>query len=184
MKHHHSCEHQPSNNQTTSQEKVASEPVETASSTDNQLISCQSDLKELHEKFLRVNADLHNFKNRMAREKASWIQDANIQMLKDLLPVVDNFERAFVTADGQQLETADKKWLDGLHLTYKELTKFLYDKGVREIDCSTSFDPQVHEAIAHVAVPNKAAGDIIEVHQKGYMLNDIVIRPAQVSVAK
>lgn len=168
MKHNHSRENEPTNIAESSQEKSP----------------CEAHLKEIKEQLLRTNADLQNFKNRVARERTAWIQDAQIELIKKFLPIVDNFERALQVAQEQKLTELEHSWMSGIQLTYKELEKFLHENGVREIDCTKKFDPQLHEALATLQVPEKKTGDIAHVHQKGYALGDKVIRPAKVTVAQ
>jgi len=150
----------------------------------NQLKDCRKELQEFKEKYLRVAADLSNFQVRVAKERALWAQEAQTDLILGLLVVLDSFDRAL--SEHKKTESDEKfaEWLDGFELVSKNLYKFLHEKGVHEIDCSTTFDPQYHEALAHVAVPDKESGEVIEVMQKGYLFNDKVIRPAKVAVAK
>lgn len=136
--------------------------------------ACQQELKELNEKFMRVSADLHNIHARMAKERALWAQDIQLNFFKELLPVIDDFERALVQEEHPRV----------FELMHKKLVKFLHAHGVHEIDCSGAFDPHMHEALMHVTDAQKKTGDIVQVLQKGYRLKGAVIRPARVSVAQ
>ena len=147
-------------------------------------LNCQKELQDLKDKYIRVNADLQNFQARIAKERASWMYEAQAELILGLLSIVDNFERAFTEHQKQVHDEKFAAWLEGFELIGKELAKFLYDKGIREIDCSTTFDPHYHEAIAQIAVPDKQSNDIVDVAQKGYLFNDMVSRPAKVVVAK
>jgi len=152
--------------------------------SDQGLAHCQKELIDLKEKYFRVAADLQNFQARIAKERMLWTQEAQAELVLGLLSVLDNFDRALAEHQKQAHDEKFNAWVEGFELISKNLYKFLYDKGIREIDCSTTFDPQYHEAIAHIAVPDKQAGDIVEVAQKGYLFNDVVLRPAKVVVAK
>jgi len=152
--------------------------------TDSPLKNCQKELQDMKEKYLRVSADLQNFQMRIAKERALWAQEAQADLVLGLLSVLDNFDRALAEHQKQEHDEKFNAWLEGFELISKNLYEFLYKKGIREIDCSTTFDPQYHEALAHVAVPDKKAGEIVEVIQKGYLFNDTIIRPARVAVAK
>ena len=173
MKHHHSRENESNQNTHTEQTQ---QPVESS--------TCEAQIKEIKEQLLRTSADLQNFKNRVSREKSAWLRDAQASLITKLLPVVDNFERALGTIPTQGLNEQERSWINGIKLTYKEFEKFLQQADVHAIDCTKAFDPHVHEAIAHIDAPEKKSGDIVQVNQKGYVLADKVIRPAQVTVAK
>jgi molecular chaperone GrpE len=146
---------------------------------DTQLQACQQELAGLKDKFVRVSADLQNFQARITKERALWSQEAQIAVFKELLPIVDNFERALT----EPALANEKNSLAGLVLISKSLNKMLHHFGVREIDCTGTFDPQRHEALMHVNDSQKKPGEIVAVLQKGYQVNDVIIRPAKVSVA-
>lgn len=140
------------------------------------------------EQFLRLNADLQNFKKRVERERGEWMQLAQISMLKAFLPTVDDLERAITTAQKLQAQTHESEqanaWLEGFILIHKNLVKQLTDLGVTEIDCSGMFNPELHEALMQTETPDIAAGTITAVLTKGYMFQGKIIRHAQVSVAR
>jgi molecular chaperone GrpE len=148
----------------------------------DQLTTCTVELAQLKEQYVRVTADLQNFRNRVNKERAQWARDAKIEIIGAMLPIIDDFERAVVRKG--ECDQSFNAWFEGFELIYKHLCKVVHSAGVREIDCTTTFDPEVHEAVAHIASPEHAAGDIVEVFQKGYLLNEKVIRPAKVGVAK
>ncbi len=138
----------------------------------------------LKEKLVRLTADLHNMQTRMAKERVQSAQDAQIALLQGVLDVVDDYQRALREYEKQERDERLNVWFEGFGLTIKRLQQFLAAKGVREIDCSGSFDPRFHEAVAHVGGTEFPAGAIIEVLQQGYTLGDRVIRPARVAVAQ
>lgn len=176
---------QDDSNKKVADEQATTSTDQTIQDIDNkELAACKTELQDLKSKILRVTADFQNFQARISKERTSWMRDAQIELMIGLLPVLDNFDRALAEHQKQEHGEEFTTWLTGFALIAKDLQKFLYEKGVREIDYSTVFDPQYHEAVAHIADPTKNSGEIIEVLQKGYFLNDTVIRPAKVVVAK
>lgn len=184
MKHDRLSEEQINNNEPMPQEKPEQPDTQKPSACAEELDVCRKELETYKDRLARVSADLQNFRNRTEREKISWTQDKQIDLIRQLLPVVDNFERALATTPRQELTPALANWFNGLELTYKDLTKFFAEAGVKEIDCSTVFDPHVHEALTYIQTPEKESGLIVDVIQKGYLLGEKIIRPAQVCVAK
>ncbi len=146
------------------------------------LAAAREEARQTHDRWLRERADLENLKKRAARERAETIRFANERVLKDLLPVVDNLERAVEHArtggDGQPLS-------EGVALILKSLLEVLERNGVTRIESKgTPFDPSHHEAMAHVESEAHEPNVVVEEHQSGYRLNDRLLRPALVSVAK
>lgn len=138
----------------------------------------------LKEKLVRLTADLHNMQTRMAKERVQAAQDAQITLLQGVLDVVDDYQRALREYEKQERDERLNVWFEGFALTIKRLQQFLSAKGVREIDCSSTFDPRFHEAVAYVGGSNRPSGTIVEVFQQGYTLGDRVVRPARVAVAQ
>lgn len=137
--------------------------------------------QEWKDKYFRVMADFDNYKKRQEKERIRWDSLAQISLIKDLLPVIDNFERAMVeTSD----EAKQSPWFKGFELIAKDFKKYLDSIGVQEISITQGFDPSLHEAIMQTASDVHQSGDIVNVLQKGYIFKDTVIRPAQVSVAQ
>ncbi len=148
-----------------------------------QLETCMSAQKEWQERFLRLNADFENYKKRVAKDQALWIDTAQVQLLKKLLPIVDDIERAF--AQPLPTETSQQQtWLAGFSMIKESVAQFLKNSGVEEIAAAGVFDPELHEAIAQVVSPEHSSGTIVAVLQKGYKFKDTVLRPARVSVAQ
>ena len=146
------------------------------------LAAAREEARQTHDRWLRERADLENLKKRAARERAETIRFANERLLKDLLPVVDNLERAVEHAetggDGQPLS-------EGVALILKSLLEVLERNGVTRIESKgTPFDPSHHEAMGHVESEAHEPNVVVEEHQPGYRLNDRLLRPALVSVAK
>jgi molecular chaperone GrpE len=133
---------------------------------------------ELEDKLLRVAADFDNYKKRAARERAEYVTLANERLVKELLPVLDDLERA-LAAVGEHQEAAVE---EGVRLVHRSLATLLERNGVKEIDAVGKFDPHVHEAL--LSQPSDAEeGSVIDVVQKGYTLGDRVVRPARVVIA-
>ncbi len=132
----------------------------------------------LEDRLLRLAADFENYKKRAARERDEYVTHANERLVKELLPILDDLERA-LEAVAQHEEAALE---DGVRLVHRSLAQLLERHGVTEIGTTGQFDPHVHEAL--LSQPSKAdEGSVIDVIQKGYRLGGRVVRPARVVVA-
>ncbi|MFZ9505165.1 MAG: nucleotide exchange factor GrpE [Cyclobacteriaceae bacterium] len=137
----------------------------------------KDELAESRDKFLRLYAEFENYRRRTAKERLELIQNANENLMKALLPVTDDFDRA-----EKALKEAAPKESEGITLVVNKFRKILEQNGLKIMDTSSgNFDPDFHEAITQVPVPDKT-GKIIDVVEKGYLLNDKVIRHAKVVV--
>jgi len=126
----------------------------------------------------RVAADFENYRKRVARDQESLVARAHERLVKELLPVLDDLERALAAAE----EHEEAKLEEGVRLVHRELAAALEREGLAEIETNGHFDPHVHEAL--LSQPSDAEeGSVIEVVQKGYRLGDRVLRPARVVVA-
>jgi molecular chaperone GrpE len=126
----------------------------------------------------RLAADFENYRKRVARDQESLVARAHERLVKELLPVLDDLERALAAAE----EHEEAKLEEGVRLVHRELADALQREGLAEIETNGRFDPHVHEAL--LAQPSEAEeGSVIEVVQKGYRLGDHVLRPARVVVA-
>ena|SRR5690349_4019519 len=135
-------------------------------------------LAEVEDRLLRVAADFENYKKRAAREREEYVAHANERLVKDLLPILDDLERALTAAE--QHEEAQLE--EGVRLVHRSLAQLLQRNGVREIATDGKFDPHVHEAL--LSQPSEAEeGSVVDVVQKGYTLGDRVVRPARVVIA-
>jgi len=139
----------------------------------------KDELAESKDKFLRLYAEFDNFRRRSSKEKLEMIQSANEQLLKALLPVVDDFDRA-----EKSFKDKNDKESEGFFLIQNKFRKILEQYGVKPMEAlHTNFNPDLHEAITQVPAPEeKLKGKIIDVVEKGYLLNDKVIRFAKVVV--
>lgn len=149
--------------------------------TIEQLNQCKVTLAEWQEKYARLTADLENYKKRTIKERSAWAESAQEKILSQLLSIVDNFDRAMELKPEVPQEL--QAWVDGISMIYSSFGTFLKNAGVKEVSYDT-FNPEFHEALMQVDSDEKESGEIIEVMEKGYMLNDRVLRPAKVSVAK
>jgi molecular chaperone GrpE len=132
------------------------------------------------ESYLRLAADFDNYRKRVAREQAQLFQRANERLLNELLPVLDDLERALEAA----AEHEEAKLEEGVRLVHRSLLGLVERHGLSEIQTDGPFDPHVHEAL--LAQPGEGAeqGSVLQVLQKGYKLGDRVLRPARVIVAE
>jgi molecular chaperone GrpE len=142
----------------------------------------EKEAKEHYERLLRMAADFENYKKRAAREKEDWVKYANEDLIKAILPFVDNLERALNHAEKAE---NNQGVLEGLRLTLQQLLQTLYRFGVSPIESvGKSFDPTVHEAMIAVETDQHQPNQVLEEFQKGYFLKDRLLRPATVSVSK
>ena len=130
--------------------------------------------------YLRLAADFDNYRKRVAREQVEWTSRANERLLNELLPVLDDLERALEAA----AEHEEAKLEEGVRLVHRSLLGLVERHGLSEIETEGAFDPHVHEAL--LAQPGDGAeeGAVLQVLQKGYRLGDKVLRPARVIVAE
>lgn len=144
------------------------------------LAKLKEELEGAKDKYIRLYSEFENFRKRSAKEKLELIQSANEQLIKTLLPVADDFERA----ENSFREKNDKD-LEGFFLIHSKFKKILEIYGVKtmEIEQGSDFNADFHEAISQVAAPEPGLkGKIVDVVEKGYILNDKVIRYAKVVV--
>jgi molecular chaperone GrpE len=130
--------------------------------------------------YLRLAADFDNYRKRVAREQVELTSRANERLLNELLPVLDDLERALEAA----AEHEEAKLEEGVRLVHRSLLGLVERHGLSEIETEGAFDPHVHEAL--LAQPGEGAeeGAVLQVLQKGYRLGDKVLRPARVIVAE
>jgi len=159
-------------------EKKEDEKVEV-----NPVNQIQAQLDEMKDKYLRLSAEFDNYRKRSLREKMDMTKYASEDMLVSILPVFDDFERAMRSMD---LSTDIDAVKQGLHLIYGKFNDFLKTKGVVEIEAvGKELNTDIHEAITKVPVQeDEKKGKIIDVIQKGYMLNDKVIRFSKVVIGE
>ena len=141
-----------------------------------------SEHQALKDRYLRLVAEMDNFRKRTDRDFQNRLQNAFAEMVVELLPILDDLERSLNTKS----ETRDDdSLLNGVKIICQSFKKVLEDRGVRVMQTvGTEFNPNVHEALTQISSEGKPAGIVLEEHIKGYMLNDRVLRPARVIVSK
>jgi molecular chaperone GrpE len=140
----------------------------------------QDELAETKDKYLRLYSEFENFRRRTAKEKLEMIQTANEQLLKNLLPVIDDFDRA-----EKAFKDKTDKELEGFFLIYNKFKKILEQTGVKQmaLQQGSDFNSDIHEAITQIPAPDETLkGKIVDVVEKGYLLNEKVIRFAKVVI--
>ena len=138
--------------------------------------------QELNEKILRISAEMQNMKRRYEEQISNIYKYDGEAVIKELLPVVDNFERA-IMLDDENLKDELSKFLNGFKMIYGNLINILDSKGVTEIECvGKEFDPNTMQAVLVDKIDGVEPNHVIDVLQKGYKYNEKVIRPAMVKV--
>jgi molecular chaperone GrpE len=156
--------------------------AERVAALESELAAAREEARQNHERWVRERADLENLKRRATREREETVRYGTERLMRDLLPVVDNLERAVQHAesggDGRPL-------VEGVALVLKGLREVLERHGVTRVDAvGAPFDPAHHEAVAHVESAEHAPNAVMAEHQPGYRLHDRLLRPALVTVAK
>jgi len=134
---------------------------------------------EAKDKYLRLYSEFENFRRRTAKERIDLISTANKDLIVDLLPVLDDFERALKTLEGDEHQSAR----EGMELIATKFRKTLDQKGLKEVEVEqgSDFDEEFHEAITQIPAPTEdLAGKVVDVVEKGYLLGEKVIRFAKV----
>ena len=141
-------------------------------------------ISELEDRLLREKAELVNYRKRKEEETSKLLKYSNEELVKDILPIVDNFERA-INMDDDNLEDEVSKFLSGFKMIYCKLIATLEKFEVKAIDGNNKpFDPTYHQAVMTEAREGVAPGIVLDVLQKGYLYKDKVIRPAMVKVSE
>ena len=159
---------------------LAQEETAALAAAEDKLRSIQHDLEELKDRHLRKLAEFENHKKRSEKERQEYFKIALAGFVHDFLPVMDNFGRALSHARPTDLES---DFGQGVVLIGKQIADLWKRYGLIPIDTSGPFDPNLHEAVATEETDAVPPGTILEVLQKGYFLNDRLIRPASVKVA-
>ncbi|MDE6576816.1 MAG: nucleotide exchange factor GrpE [Muribaculaceae bacterium] len=159
------------------------EAVEEVNTLESQVEELQKQVEKEKKEYLFLMADFDNFRKRTLKEKSEIIKNAGENVLKGLLPIMDDFERGIKASENTDDSTAIK---EGMVLIYNKLKKYLAMNGVKEFDPSDdTFDTERHEAISVVPVADEAQkGKILDTVEKGYTINDKVLRHAKVVVAQ
>lgn len=149
------------------------------------LIDLEKENADLKDKLLRTLAELENTRRISVEEKEKTLKFATTSIVKDLIPIMDIFYKAIDDAKDREKDEYFKSFYDGIEMTFNEFKK-LFDKNKIErlFPVGEKFDPNLHEAIAHIEKEGVESGVIIEVMQPGYTLNGRVVKPAMVAVSK
>ncbi|KAA3619805.1 MAG: nucleotide exchange factor GrpE [Calditrichaeota bacterium] len=166
----------------TAAKKDAKKDAAAKKKYEKELAALKEELEKLNDLNLRRAAEFENFKKRKEREVEEFWKMANVGLIKKLLPVVDDFERSLEAA--QKDKNCDSL-LQGVELVYKSLKSVFADEGVVEIDAlNQPFNPEIHEALMQLEKDGVDSNIVLDQHQKGYMIGENLIRPAQVVVSK
>ncbi|SME89721.1 nucleotide exchange factor GrpE [Pseudobacteriovorax antillogorgiicola] len=140
----------------------------------------EAENKELQNKFLRTVADMENLRRRHDKEKSDLAKYGNEKLLEDLLPVLDSFEKALATGEGDESQS----YVEGVKMVFKQLTDMAEKHGLTGFESQgEEFDPNLHQGIQRIEDESVETERVKDVFQKGYMLNERLLRPAVVSVA-
>lgn len=161
-------------------EGAATSAADAAPGFADEIVELRKERDSLQDRLLRQAAEFDNYRKRQDRERKEWSQMAAIDFVQDLLPVIDDFERA-LRSDAAGAES----YRQGLEIIHRALIDMLRKRGVTPIDAvGTAFDPQIHQAVAYEDAPDRRDGEVIEQFTRGYRLGDRLVRPAMVKVAK
>ena len=145
--------------------------------------SSEEEAKESYDRFLRVSAEFENYKKRSAREMSEFKKFANESLLKKLLLVVDNMERAINSSKDEGI--SNNGLVEGIDMTLKELLKIFKEFGVKQVESlGKPFDPNFHQAVMQEETDEHPHNTVINELQKGYIINERLLRPAMVVVSK
>lgn len=166
------------------QEEVIDHPeqevVEETNPASNEVEQLRQEKDETYQRLLRLQADYDNFRRRSQKERENDLKYKSQDLVEELLPIVDNFERALQT-DVQ--DDSAKSFVEGMNMVYRQLKDALNKQGVEEIPAvGEEFDPNMHQAVMQVDDENYDSNVVVEELQKGYKLKDRVIRPSMVKV--
>jgi len=166
-------------------EPAAGEPDKEATETadfEERLAAAEEESRINYDRYVRLAAEFENFRKRSAREMQDYKKFANEKLVSELLPVVDNLERALLSAENPASE--DEGLKEGVELTLREILRVLDKFGVKPIQClNEPFDPAYHQAMMQEPRANVPENTVISEMQKGYMMQDRLLRPAMVIVS-
>lgn len=166
------------------QEEASNEEESTEKSSEvDEMETLKKNNSELKDKFLRLAAEFDNYKKRTLKEKIELMKTAAQDTVSALLPVLDDFDRAKKNADA---DNSTEVFSDGVSLVYQKLYNVLKQKGLQPMESTgLDFDPEFHEAITEIPAPSEEMkGKVVDTIEKGYLLNDKIIRHAKVVVGK
>jgi len=158
------------------------QPTEETAPAGDELAKAIEERDQLRDRLLRTTAEFDNFRKRIDRDRREMADRAAESVLLELLPIVDDLERALaVEATGEGADAYRR----GVELIYKQLTELLARRGITVLDAlGADFDPHLHQAVTSVPADGHRDGEVTEVLRTGYLLNDRLLRPAMVKVAQ
>lgn len=163
-------------------DKELEEQLKTAGELEAQLAEEKKKSDEYLDNWRRMTAEFQNYKRRAEKDKAEYAQYANQRLLKRLLDVMDSFDAGFKAIPEQFKNEA---WVEGMRAVERQMLQILEQEGVTPIDAQgQAFDPNFHEAMLYEPAEGASEGQILDELQRGYMLQDRVLRPSRVKVAK
>lgn len=167
----------------TEVEEGGGEVEEKPKTKDDQIAELELLVGESKDKYLRLYAEFDNFKKRSIKEKIDYLKSAKRETIHALLPVLDDFDRAKQSADD---DDSVEQFSDGVNLVYNKLKGIMANQGLKVMESTGEvFDPELHEALTEIPAPSEdMKGKIIDTIDKGYTLNDKIIRHAKVVVGK
>jgi molecular chaperone GrpE len=160
--------------------RAESADADSAQWGESELAALRAERDEYLELAQRVKADFENYRKRALRDQERLVAHAHERLVRELLPILDDLERALEAAERHE----EAALVDGVKLVQKSLRKALEKEGLAEIETEGTFDPHVHEAMLTQPGNGAESGSVIEVVQRGYRLGDKVVRPARVIVAE
>ncbi len=164
-------------------EAVEEESTDPLTALQNEVEAMRTEAGKNWDLYLRERADLENVRKRNQRDKEDAIKFANDRLLKEMIPVLDNLERAVEHA--RQDDDDSQGLLEGVNMTINQFRKALEDFGVKPISAlGTDFDPNLHQAMGQIESAEQAPNTVVSEFQKGYLLHDRLLRPSLVMVAK
>jgi molecular chaperone GrpE len=148
---------------------------------DSEIEALRAEVLEMRGLAQRKQAEFENYRRRMERERAELARHAGFELVKEVLPVLDNLERAIQASKSSPEET----FRAGVEIIHRQFQEILVRLGLSEVESEGKpFDPHVHEAVSRVATDEHPDGVVVEVFQRGYLFRDRLVRPAMVSVAQ
>ena len=169
--------------QTNTPEVSEASPEETAQPDPAELLAerdrLQAEVADLQDRLLRRQAEFENFRRRNERDRSDFLQYAGMEIVREILPILDDFERA------RKTECSDESYRKGIELIYQRLVDTLTKIGLEpiEVGAGTEFDPNLHQAVVRLETEEAADNTILEEFQRGYNFKGKLLRPAMVKVA-
>ena len=163
-------------------EPLTDAPDAPAASENAELADAQRERDEFKDRWMRKTAEFDNYRKRIDRERSQLSESAAADLLQELLPLVDDMERALKADTGTEATEGIRR---GVELIHQQMLKLLGKRGVKPIESlGQDFDPHFHMAVAHEPADGRREGEVVEEFSRGYMLGERLLRPAMVKVAK